>query len=142
MSLRIDVSPKAPPGSAAWRQCVTVGRGWQGTIESHLQAVAGTGWLHHGCVLNPRAACRYPCASAAAGRDRPPSTATRAPHVHRQRQLHLGAFMRPVSIHTSAWRYPGSYPDANFNFQHYVRFIQTWSAAASMPSSWPITWRC
>lgn len=41
------------------------------------------------------------------------------------RQLHLGAFMRPVSIHTSAWRYPGGYPDANFNFQHYVRFIQT-----------------
>ena len=33
--------------------------------------------------------------------------------------------MRPVSIHTSAWRYPGAYPDANFNFQHYVRFIQT-----------------
>ena len=23
------------------------------------------------------------------------------------RQLHLGAFMRPVSIHTAAWRYPG-----------------------------------
>ncbi len=42
-----------------------------------------------------------------------------------QCQLRLGAFMRPVSIHTSAWRYPGSYPDANFNFQHYVRFIQT-----------------
>ena len=42
-----------------------------------------------------------------------------------QRQLHLGAFMRPVSIHTSAWRYPGGYADANFNFQHYVRFIQT-----------------
>ena len=42
-----------------------------------------------------------------------------------QRQLRLGAFMRPVSIHTSAWRYPGGYPDANFNFQHYVRFIQT-----------------
>jgi FMN-dependent oxidoreductase (nitrilotriacetate monooxygenase family) len=41
------------------------------------------------------------------------------------RQLHLGAFMRPVSIHTSAWRYPGGYADANFNFQHYVRFIQT-----------------
>ena len=34
------------------------------------------------------------------------------------RQLKLGAFMRPVSIHTGAWRYPGSYPDANFNFQH------------------------
>ena len=42
-----------------------------------------------------------------------------------QRQLRLGAFMRPVSIHTSAWRYPGGYSDANFNFQHYVRFIQT-----------------
>ena len=26
------------------------------------------------------------------------------------RQLHLGAFMRPVSIHTGAWRYPGAWP--------------------------------
>src|SRR5271156_6001340 len=34
------------------------------------------------------------------------------------RQLRLGAFMRPVSIHTGAWRYPGAWPDANFNFQH------------------------
>jgi len=32
------------------------------------------------------------------------------------RQLHLGAFMRPISIHTAAWRYPGGTPDANFNF--------------------------
>lgn len=42
-----------------------------------------------------------------------------------KRQLHLGAFMRPVSLHTGAWRYPGAYPDANFNFQHMKRFIQT-----------------
>lgn len=42
-----------------------------------------------------------------------------------QRQLHLGAFMRPVSIHTGAWRYPGAYPDANFNFGHLKRFAQT-----------------
>ena len=41
------------------------------------------------------------------------------------RRLHLGAFMRPVSIHTGAWRYPGAFPDANFNFQHYVRFART-----------------
>jgi len=41
------------------------------------------------------------------------------------RQLRLGAFMRPVSIHTGAWRYPGAYPDANFNFQHLKRFAQT-----------------
>src|ERR1700730_12215550 len=41
------------------------------------------------------------------------------------RQLHLGAFMRPVSIHTAAWRYPGGLPDANFNFQHLARFAQT-----------------
>src|ERR1700741_5311514 len=41
------------------------------------------------------------------------------------RQLHLGAFMRPVSIHTGAWRYPGSYPEANFNFGHLKRFAQT-----------------
>ncbi len=42
-----------------------------------------------------------------------------------QRQLHLGAFMRPVSLHTGAWRYPGAYPDANFNFAHLKRFAQT-----------------
>jgi FMN-dependent oxidoreductase (nitrilotriacetate monooxygenase family) len=39
--------------------------------------------------------------------------------------LHLGAFMRPVSLHTGAWRYPGAYPDANFNFTHLKRFAQT-----------------
>ena len=41
-----------------------------------------------------------------------------------KRQLHFGAFMRPVTIHTGAWRYPGAYADANFNFQHIVRFAQ------------------
>ncbi len=41
------------------------------------------------------------------------------------RKLHLGAFMRPVSLHTGAWRYPGAYPDANFNFSHLKRFAQT-----------------
>ena len=41
------------------------------------------------------------------------------------KQLRLGAFMRPVSIHTGAWRYPGAYPDANFNFPHLRRFAQT-----------------
>ncbi len=33
--------------------------------------------------------------------------------------------MRPVSIHTAAWRYPGAFPDANFNFGHYQRFVET-----------------
>jgi FMN-dependent oxidoreductase (nitrilotriacetate monooxygenase family) len=41
------------------------------------------------------------------------------------RQLHLGAFMRPVSIHTAWWRYPGAYPDANFNLRHLTRLAQT-----------------
>src|SRR5690348_12383069 len=41
-----------------------------------------------------------------------------------KRQLKLGAFMRPVSIHTGAWRYPGAWPDANFNFQHLKKLIQ------------------
>ncbi|MBR0664823.1 LLM class flavin-dependent oxidoreductase [Roseomonas hellenica] len=41
------------------------------------------------------------------------------------RQLHLGAFMRPVSIHTGAWRYPGAWPDANFSFPKIKRLIQT-----------------
>src|SRR5713226_1617684 len=40
------------------------------------------------------------------------------------KQLRLGAFMRPASIHTGAWRYPGAFPDANFNFAHTRRFIQ------------------
>jgi len=39
--------------------------------------------------------------------------------------LHLGAFMRPVGIHTAWWRYPGAYPDANFNLRHLIRFAQT-----------------
>ena len=40
-------------------------------------------------------------------------------------QLHLGAFMRPVGIHTAWWRVPGALPDANFNLSHLVRFAQT-----------------
>ena len=45
--------------------------------------------------------------------------------MSKARQLRLGAFMRPVSIHTGAWRYPGAFPDANFNFAHLKRFAQT-----------------
>src|ERR1700756_2396791 len=45
------------------------------------------------------------------------------------RQLHLGAFMRPVSIHTGALRYPGAYPDANFNFTHLRHFARRLEAA-------------
>ena len=41
------------------------------------------------------------------------------------KQLRLGAFMRPVGIHTAWWRYPGSYPDANSNIAHLVGFAQT-----------------
>ncbi|KAH7082874.1 alkanesulfonate monooxygenase [Paraphoma chrysanthemicola] len=42
-----------------------------------------------------------------------------------KKQLHLTAFMRPVSLHTGAWRYPGAYPDANFNLKHLISFIQS-----------------
>lgn len=45
------------------------------------------------------------------------------------RQLRLGAFMRPVSIHTGAWRYPGAFPDANFNLAHIKRFIRKLESA-------------
>ena len=45
------------------------------------------------------------------------------------RQLHLGAFMRPASIHTGAWRYPGAWPDMNFNFAHIKECIQKLEAA-------------
>lgn len=40
------------------------------------------------------------------------------------KKLHLTAFMRPVSLHTGAWRYPDSYPDANFNLSHLKSFIK------------------
>jgi FMN-dependent oxidoreductase (nitrilotriacetate monooxygenase family) len=53
----------------------------------------------------------------------PPETESGAVMTER-RQLRLGAFMRPVSIHTSAWRYPGAFPDANFNFTHLKHFAQ------------------
>ena len=42
-----------------------------------------------------------------------------------RKQLRLGAFMRPVSIHTAAWRYPGGTPDANFNLDALIRYAQT-----------------
>lgn len=42
-----------------------------------------------------------------------------------QKKLRLGAFMRPVSIHTAAWRYPGGTPDANFNLKALVTYAQT-----------------
>lgn len=45
------------------------------------------------------------------------------------KKLHLTAFMRPVSLHTGAWRYPGAYPDANFNLAHLKSFIQKLEAA-------------
>ena len=40
------------------------------------------------------------------------------------RKLRLGAFMRPTTIHTGGWRYPGAYADANFNLGHIKHFAQ------------------
>ncbi|WP_035485703.1 LLM class flavin-dependent oxidoreductase [Geminicoccus roseus] len=40
------------------------------------------------------------------------------------RRLRLGAFMRPISIHTAAWRYPGGNPNANFDLPAIVRYAQ------------------
>ena len=45
------------------------------------------------------------------------------------RRLHLGAFMRPVGIHTAWWRYPGAYPNANFSFEHLAHFARRLEAA-------------
>ena len=41
------------------------------------------------------------------------------------RQLHLGAFMRPVGIHTAWWRFPGADTNANFSFKQLTHLIQT-----------------
>ncbi len=40
------------------------------------------------------------------------------------KQLHLGAFMRPATIHTGAWSYPGAWPDVNFNFAKIQQLAQ------------------
>src|ERR1700710_428112 len=45
------------------------------------------------------------------------------------RKLRLGAFMRPTTMHTGAWRYPGAFPDANFNFAHLAHFARRLEAA-------------
>src|SRR6201996_2383563 len=45
------------------------------------------------------------------------------------RQIKFNAFMRPASIHTGAWRYPGAWPDMNFNFAHIKECIQKLEAA-------------
>ncbi len=42
-----------------------------------------------------------------------------------KRPIRLGAFMRPVSIHSGAWRWPGGWPDANFSFPRLKALIQT-----------------
>jgi FMN-dependent oxidoreductase (nitrilotriacetate monooxygenase family) len=42
-----------------------------------------------------------------------------------KRQLRLGAFMRPVSIHTASWRYRGGTPDANFNLKALIQYAKT-----------------
>jgi alkanesulfonate monooxygenase len=57
-----------------------------------------------------------------------PGMTTEAHHMA-SRQLKLGAFMRPASIHTGAWRYPGAWPDANFNFAHIKHCAQRLEAA-------------
>lgn len=40
------------------------------------------------------------------------------------KSLHLTAFMRPVSLHTGAWRYPGAAPEANFSLEYLKSFIK------------------
>ncbi len=44
-------------------------------------------------------------------------------------RLHLAAFMRPASIHTGGWRYPGAAADMNFNLPLMKRMIQRLEAA-------------
>lgn len=46
-----------------------------------------------------------------------------------KRQLRLGAFMRPISIHTGSWRSPEAAPDANFNLSILVDSIRKLEAA-------------
>jgi hypothetical protein len=49
--------------------------------------------------------------------------------------MHLGTFMRPISIHTSACRYPGDTPDANFNWPLIKRLAQKLEATSPCPTN-------
>ncbi len=55
-----------------------------------------------------------------------------------QRPLKLGAFMRPISVHTGAWRYPGAFHDAHFNFAHLKRLalVSTAHPDAALNFGW------
>lgn len=44
--------------------------------------------------------------------------------MEESKKMHLTAFMRPVSLHTGAWRYPGAEASANFNLAHIKSFIR------------------
>ena len=44
-------------------------------------------------------------------------------------RMHLAAFMRPASIHTGSWRYPGAAPDMNFSLPLMKTMIQRLEAA-------------
>src|SRR3954449_2522754 len=74
---------------------------------------------HSNCKILPS-----PLMALSAGTPISPSTTRIRNGAMAKRQLKLGAFMRPVSIHTGAWRYPGAWPDANFNFRHIRKLIQ------------------
>lgn len=44
-------------------------------------------------------------------------------------RMHLAAFMRPASIHTGGWRFPGAAPDMNFNLPLMKKMIRRLEAA-------------
>ena len=44
--------------------------------------------------------------------------------MSQSRQLKLNAFMRPTTLHAGSWRFPGAYPDANFNLHHITILLQ------------------
>ena len=46
-----------------------------------------------------------------------------------QRMLNLNAFMRPTTLHTGSWRYPGAYADANFNLARIRQFAERLESA-------------
>ena len=57
-----------------------------------------------------------------------------------QKQLRLGAFMRPVSIHTAAWRYPGGTPSATTSRCPYKGPASYWSVKISGEAFSDLVW--
>src|SRR4029078_12021002 len=125
IAFRTDGSPRRSPashrhlrGAIATKQSILSFRSLHGLLRGacHRARIRATRWLAMTLKYPPdtgkiaKSFSVYPNGDGATASLSPYSetiTSTETGPMAK-RQLKLGAFMRPVSIHTGAWRYPGA----------------------------------